>query len=51
MVENSAELFTPPPASDKTTTEGHDSSQDSDPSGSASSTHDESPDAHVPALP
>ena len=51
LVENSAELFTQPPVSDKTTTEGHDSSQDSDPSGSTSSTHDQSPDAHVPAPP
>lgn len=51
LVENSAELFTQPSVSDKTTTEGHDSSQDSDPSGSTSSTHDQSPDAHVPALP
>lgn len=44
LVENSAELFTPLPASANTTTEGHDSSQDSDTSGSPSSTHDESPE-------
>ena len=42
-VENSAELFTPTPASDNATTAEHDSSQDSDQAGSTSSTHDESP--------
>ena len=41
-VENSAELFTPLP--ENTTTESRDSSQDSDPAGSTSSTHDESPE-------
>ena len=39
-VENSAELFTPPPPSDNATTADHDSSQDSDQAGSTSSTHD-----------
>ena len=43
-VENSAELFTPSPGFDNTTTEGHDGSQDSDPSVFASSTHDEFPE-------
>ena len=43
-VENSAELFTPPPASDNATTADHDSSQDSDQAGSTSSTHEESPE-------
>ena len=41
-VENSAELFTAPSVSDNTT--GHDGSQDSDTSGSPSSTQDESPE-------
>ena len=43
-VENSTELFTPPPASDNATTPDHDSSQDSDHAGSTSSTHEESPE-------
>ena len=43
-VENSAELFTPLPASDNATTADHDSSQDSDQAGSNSSTHEESPE-------
>lgn len=39
-VENSAELFTPPPASDNATTADHDISQ----AGSTLSTHEESPE-------